>query len=106
MLSKVHSPINADHLIRFSDFANSVLDPSLHLSRSRCATLLHAPRTCLPPSLDLRWLRECELLLRYYAGLEPGTAHLVNRHIIRGPERRMGERAARRQGEGSQTDMS
>lgn len=73
-----------------ANFSNSLLNPPLHLSGPRCFALHFPARPGLPSPLDLRRLGKCQFLLRHYARVELGFAHLDDGHAVRGSAGRVG----------------
>lgn len=66
------------------------ISDALYVLRSLRAVVRNSFGPCFLSLVDLRWIRKCQLLLRYHTGLEFGALDLVSGHRLRRPPRRMG----------------
>lgn len=78
--------------------ASSMLDASIHVPGADSIAVRIIAWPSVPPPLDLCWVRQCELLLRHYIGMELGASHLAHGYRVCSPAGRMGERETRREG--------
>lgn len=56
---------------------------TIHLHRGISVAVFDAAWTCIPPSVDLCWIRQRQFLLCHYTGLEFGIDHSRWRHFVR-----------------------